>query len=427
MQKNRKLSLALSRISGSHHSGLIRIFLQKERRRFQKNKLRVIFDRIITLLKIFLIPFQIRFSRNINTKQNAIICFSENFQLRQKYINRYKNWDMQDFELIEISGNSPICLKSLADLKTLLSHYLSALFTGLMLFSDLSNISTRSIPDAIKIYLRSLVCGNVKRLFVFFTYLPEVYFSSLRLANEGKTIEHMITNMVYYYDRYAIFSNNHQLRFTSEAFYLEYKYYAEKGWIKTETDDCEITNNEFLLSSDDFTNTEAIEIGYFSSGEWARINGTHRTEDVTAIGNGQFLQNDRYLLVREIIQSLAELAEAKHFRLKVYLHPYEKRLIKEHHIKLPFLDLIEKKKYVSYDLSEGNSNIFEAKIGVVLSSAIFFDRWNEKLKTFCFKSDDLKSFFIPVRYMKKYVQYGYENIEELKNKIMTELAGNGTQ
>ena len=75
----------------------------------------------------------------------------------------------------------------------------------------------------------------------------------------------------------------------------------------------------------------------------------------------------------ELIQ---ELKEKYNFRVKLYLHPYERMLLHEYKITVPYLNqLIE--AHIDIDDSAGRSidKLYECKIGVSLFSTIIADRW----------------------------------------------------
>ena len=91
------------------------------------------------------------------------------------------------------------------------------------------------------------------------------------------------------------------------------------------------------------------DIGIYSSGHWARIDGLYRTLDIKRIKNGEFLNNSLNILFKEIVLKICKIANQNNLTVMVYLHPFEKILYHDHGLKPPYLELIKKNLRTMFD------------------------------------------------------------------------------
>jgi hypothetical protein len=125
----------------------------------------------------------------------------------------------------------------------------------------------------------------------------------------------------------------------------------------------------------------SIDIGFFSSGEWARDDGRYRVSDISRIRGGEFITNKSSAVMMDVLRALAELSRQKNLRLRIYLHPYERTLLSQYGISPPFASLIDD-RLIDMDSSRESSRmkIFEPFAGVSLQSSIIWQRLDMDLR-----------------------------------------------
>lgn len=160
------------------------------------------------------------------------------------------------------------------------------------------------------------------------------------------------------------------------------------------------------------------DIGVYSSGWWARKDGLLRVSDYEGIKALKYSDNSFHKDFLDVLNEVISLKEKYNFRVKLYLHPYERMLLHEYKITVPYLNqLIE--AHIDIDDSAGRSidKLYECKIGVSLFSTIIADRWEYDLKGLIYYTENYKEFICP-QYMGKYRNYIYTSVHELEEKIV---------
>jgi hypothetical protein len=177
--------------------------------------------------------------------------------------------------------------------------------------------------------------------------------------------------------------NNLCICFANNLYQEEYKSFKQTGWIKDKNVTYSIGGNEFLITNK-VVNTFKYDIGFFSSAYWARRDGLYADNNIIALKNSIYVNN--LYSKREIIilKNIIKISKKYKYKLKIYLHPYEKRLINKYNIYPPYWDLINLES-LSTDISLGSNNFYEPKVAVLLQSSIFYDRWENNLFTLCYQ------------------------------------------
>lgn len=139
-----------------------------------------------------------------------------------------------------------------------------------------------------------------------------------------------------------------------------------------------------------------IDIGYFSSGEWARSGGLYQSDDIEAIRRGDFADNGYAVEADRIVRFLAEYVRGRDMTLRIYPHPLERRLHQDHGIEPPYADL-DDGEVVTVDFTAGDSRrrIHEPRIAVSLQSSFIWERLDLGLEhslIFEFAEQDLNVF-----------------------------------
>lgn len=273
-------------------------------------------------------------------------------------------------------------------------------------------------------YLISPIYVNIvrpKRLY-FFNYLSlSSYLSANIIAKKyiNMDVYYIYTSGILYETcRYDTFENINII-LGSKLQFDEIKYYQDKNWMKLKN--CTLTHwgVDNIKSFETYSKNQIVDIGLFSSGEWARPDGFLRGNNLEDIKNYKYIDNIYYQLFEKIVNELTN-KKYQNIKIKVYFHPYEKDLINTHKIYPPFWEKLKDYDNFILDTDEKPSNFFESKLAIVLFSSIAIDRLDYDLDTLFFLPQNKSKEFIGVPPRKVYKSYGkniYSNINEFRSKL----------
>lgn len=181
---------------------------------------------------------------------------------------------------------------------------------------------------------------------------------------------------------------------------------------------------EYCIYKDIREQKPCYDIGIYSSGNWARIDGLRRTNDFVGIAKYRYADNRFEKDFEKLLIVIANIKKQHSLKVKLYLHPYERMLLHEHNIPIPYLNIIRENEF-EIDESPGSSidKIYEVKIGVSLFSTIILDRWSFGLKG-VFLVDHSYDDLIQPKFMGEYEKFFCCNEDELKNNILSLLKTN---
>jgi hypothetical protein len=171
----------------------------------------------------------------------------------------------------------------------------------------------------------------------------------------------------------------------------------------------------------------AIDIGYFSSGEWARTGGLHQSNDPEAIRRGDLADNVYARTAENLIEALADYASANGRTLRVYPHPFERRLWDEHGIPPPYAGLTDRAN-VTIDRagSDSRSRIYEPRVAVSLQSSFIWERLDLGLDdSFIFDFADPALDAFALQSLGRYARNAFSDEGEMLDKVGGALAGHG--
>ena len=165
-----------------------------------------------------------------------------------------------------------------------------------------------------------------------------------------------------------------------------------------------------------------IDIGFFSTGEWARDN-MFQTKDIEKVRSYSLADNFYHRLSLEILETLVTLCRENQWRLRIYLHPYERELLHTHHIQSPYAAYADG-RLIDLDSVPGNSlsKIFEARVAVSLVSTIIWERLDlGLLDSFIYDfKDEFLNMFISES-LGPYKRCSFSSVPELKDKVTSVL------
>ena len=119
------------------------------------------------------------------------------------------------------------------------------------------------------------------------------------------------------------------------------------------------------------------DIGFFASGDWARLDGKYWAARRGRCAPGQFrAQPVRGPRRERVLAALIDYARSRRRSLRIYLHPYERRLVNEHGIEPPFRDLADGEQ-ITIDDAPGQRRaaaVYECDVAVALRSSTIWER-----------------------------------------------------
>ncbi|MGJ0302814.1 hypothetical protein NG774_05725 [Aliarcobacter cryaerophilus] len=372
------------------------------------------------LTRIVIMPIFLRYKKCGNS-DICIIDSVDNYQLRKEYIAQFDNFE--NIELIDRRLKSHIIVKSFSELWTFFKSYLYTLKNIFKIIFLPFNFSLLQLSNYY--YLRvKLNILKPKKVYIFYSYLPQSYLIALYSTNILKIdVNYIISNLINEYLRYTYMQNIHVI-FTNALYQNEYESYRTIGWIKNINVKYSIGGNEFLINKK-ILDSFIYDLGYFSSGFWARKDGLYASTNLSEIKKGTYKNNIYSKRENILLQNIVKISYKYNFTLKIYLHPYEKRLISQYKIYPPYWDIICSKPWIVVNESLESNDFFEAKVGVLLQSSIFYDRWENNLFTLCYQFKNSKNKLqIPLKYLSRYSVYGFKNLKELEKKILIGLKFN---
>ena len=161
---------------------------------------------------------------------------------------------------------------------------------------------------------------------------------------------------------------------TSKVNLSEVGYYRAQGSFLPAT--VTYASQRLALETHDLQPHEPLyDIGYYSSGEWARREGLYQVADAPAIRRGEFAGNPFARAAAAQIEALASYAHREHRTLRIYPHPLERRLMREG-IRAPYAALADGATVTIDAGGETNSRrtVYDARVAVSLQSSFIWER-----------------------------------------------------
>jgi hypothetical protein len=159
---------------------------------------------------------------------------------------------------------------------------------------------------------------------------------------------------------------------TSKVNIPEAEYYAKQGSFKAA--EVLYRPQEYLLESVE-PRPPKYDIGFYSTGDWARVGGRHWASDIDKVRAGAYRGNFYDAHSAHILSALVGYARSHQKTLRIYLHPYERRLLNDESIAPPFAGLADGKT-VTIDDRPGSSRDahYESDVAVAVRSGAILER-----------------------------------------------------
>jgi hypothetical protein len=259
---------------------------------------------------------------------------------------------------------------------------------------------------------------ELQRVFVFALYDRRQYFLTTFLAR------HTRSSVTAVYQNIPLARNCRHLHvpvavvLTSRVNLAEADYYRAQGIFRPAA--VTYASQEFAVETHDLPPSKPLfDIGYYSSGEWARREGLYQFEDVADVRRGAFLGNPYERAAAEHLAVLAGYAREHRRTLRIYLHPLERRLLNEHGLEPPYATLADG-ELVTLDTAEGSSRrtLYDARVAVSLQSSFIWERLDAGLDdSFIYEFPDPAMNVFERAALGPYARNAFRSPEELLEKI----------
>lgn len=276
----------------------------------------------------------------------------------------------------------------------------------------------------VQTYLR--VAGELERVYCFGLYDRRPYVLGAFLKR------HTAIEVYLVYQNIPLYRNCRHLHYevpvvlTSRVNLVEAEHYRALG--QFHATEVIYASQEFALDVVDLEPSPPVcDIGYFSSGEWARKGGLYQSDDIEAIRAGAFFGNEYAHKAEEIAEVLADYARSHDRTLRIYPHPLERRLRREHGIEWPYAHLVDG-TVVTVDESGENSRrrIYEPLVAVSLQSSFIWERLDLGLDaSIIFEWEDAERNPFSREAIGPYAENLFRNSDELVAKLDEALLKGG--
>lgn len=372
------------------------------------------FLRILAYPILFFIRFKIVLPTDLLFYEMSNAAYIDN--RRKLFLNKYTHVNIENIKAV---NNMKFAVSSywlfIVKIPLFIGIWLIAVFV-----SFITIFSKGKIPFSL-FSIFNLYCQNKcnkNSFFVFCIFSADVYVASF-LISKFKTIQISTSNsMVFPYNRYTYLPNVH-LKLCSKYQEEEIKVFVQKQWLQCKTierwglEEVDIYTDDYLKSNQ----ANKYKIGFYSSGEWARIDGLDREFEIENIRNDKHIHNPAAIFAQETLNFVIKYCYEKKISLAVYLHPFERDLMNTHGIEPPFLNQIKQHTNIYCSTAPNTiSNVYEAEIGVSPFSTTIWDRFNFDKIGFIGEVKGYE-FLIGRQYLGAYNEYVFNSIEDLEEKL----------
>jgi len=384
-------------------------------------------DRIFFFLKNILKPL-IQITRGFEFLKTEIIVYDPSSNVIE--VRNYRKVFIQHYfkENVDFIGwKEKIKIIPNILLWPTLKLYVYSVFISLFSFLDFSKRDYKWLGNVFPELLNILLIQkDIKKIYIFCIDDPVQYLYATYINNYTKIQIYLINaNIPMKEQRYCHLNVNAVL--CSKVQLNEINYYINNGYNKTSK--IIYCSNVFIADLLNVKHTAPkYHIGYFSSGEWARINGLFRVKlskreikKVSEININN--SNIYYIKSKEILSFLVRFAKIHNLRLKIYLHPYERVLLKRYKISPPYMNFVDNKNiFIDIEGKNSRNKIYEPFVAISIQSSFIWERLDLGLmRSYIYEFKDEKyNSFLPES-LGNYKECLFKNTEELTRKIKKDL------
>ncbi len=250
---------------------------------------------------------------------------------------------------------------------------------------------------------------------LYFCYEPETYLSSfVASALLPDYVPQIVSsNSVLFRDNRYLYHPRLHLKICSQFQTAETATYRKLGWMQVA--DAQLWGLEEAIVFDQLQpSAPTFDIGIYSSAGWARTHDLWRAENLELLRQGGYKDNPLFVQLMVILEVVCAHKQSRACKVKFYLHPHEIHLLRDHGIRPPYLDLLEANG-ITYELTGKPTieNLYEARIGLAVSSTLLFDRMNFGLCSYFYGGYAIPDNTIDIHFLGEYAQYGYQDAAHL--------------
>lgn len=334
-----------------------------------------IWDRIRLLGYTIGIPFfcllkKERISLKAGEKINIIIGSNKEAPNWKSCINYYFN---QDAIQINIWNGIVIDYKFLP--LAFLWWIKFILISFLSLF-DCRKIPFRHLIHAWNICIEVLLSQSyIDNIYIYYlphhnNYLVGAFINKNKIA----TLNLMLGSNDMFIHRYLYFDLSH-IFFMSKIQEEEWSYYRKKGEVLAKTE-VYIGSGDICEFVDDQNMKEIVDIGFFSTGYWARSKTGQRVGTLGQIDNNKKQGNVGYEYEKRIFLTILDYAKEHNLSVKYYPHPYEREIWRAYGLLPPLSEYVDDITVFCDDMELQNSHkaLGEPVVAVSGFSSSIFQR-----------------------------------------------------
>jgi len=273
----------------------------------------------------------------------------------------------------------------------------------------------------IQAYLRA--APGLERVYLFGLYDRRPYVMATFLHEHTDLEVYVVFQNIPLYRNCRYFHLPVPVVLTSKVNLAEVEHYRAEGHFKAS--EVLYRGQEYLLDTIDLEPGEPrYDIGFFSSGEWARRGGLYQCDDAEAIRRGDHLGNPYHVASEAAIEALAEYARERGRTLVIYPHPLERELMARHRIDPPWARLVDGGRvFLDGSGESSRSKVYECRVAVTLQSSSMWERLDLGLRdSFVYEFGDPEMDSFSRESLGEYAENLYRDTAELIAKVDAALS-----
>ena len=395
---------------------------------FEITKIDIIKDRVRFLVKsIFILLKFLKWLFSSKSRiipvESLVVNLDGTVSTNQTVLEYIKSYHKNMSEFVVINSIKQSWIKKKAGVKKIFGLVFKMLMMSMLSFFDFQKIRLDWIANSYDFFI-SILISEPKNIYIFKYYHPSSYLLA-RMLEQYAIERNLFGTKIFvgkgdgFFYKCCRYDNTAMpiVIVPSEIHESELNSYIKRGWFRKKViENWGPVDSNLAFLKDKVNSIEKFDydIGIYSSGEWARVDGLFRTDDIDGIKSMKYADNPLYKDFLNILDFLIEFSKSRSLKMKIYLHPYERNLIKEYNIYPPYLKLAEQEG-IEFDYKEESSTkkIEEPFLGVSLQSSIIVERLMIGLIGFM-KPLNINPKFFP----KEYRIYFFENLRELEKKLL---------
>jgi hypothetical protein len=218
----------------------------------------------------------------------------------------------------------------------------------------------------------ALAAPGIERAYVFRLFDRRPYLAATYLARNTHAEVRCVFQNIPLWRNCRYFHLDVPVVVTSKVNLPEVTWLADKGYFRA--DEVLYRSQEFVESTPS-PQRPTVDIGFFSSGEWARRDGLYQVKDVNAVKAGVYENNRFAVKAAWLADALARYARERGLTLRLYPHPYERVLLASHGVEAPWARLADGSQVsIATDGADSRANVYDPRAAVSLQSSFIWER-----------------------------------------------------